>query len=1051
MAHQGNTQFDATPPNDKPDLKLVEGFDETPKSFKVPKFAKLLGGTALGLVVVAGLAGIAATQLIDQAHYKKIATEKIAEKTGYTVNWEGNIGLSLLPMPHVSVSNLSVANKDQMILSVKSASVDVALIPLLSQKIDIKNITVDTPVVTLLTNKSGQQTWMTDVLKKAEKTSDAVPSAADAKTEAPLDISVNQINITDGTFVWDDQSSATKKMVERVDVRLNAESLSGPFDLNGNMQVSGQTIDIKLTSGKIDGNGSQIPVQLAVDVPKSNINANFSGSVDIVPAPKASGDITIQVGDISDAAQTWTGNALSLPNGLGGKLNVAGKVVSSDKRMALDDMIFSLGNLSYKGGLSVSGYGEATPPVLAFSLTPTAKSDETSSPLVNLLSDLNISGKGSVADGKINIENATLNAQGNDLTLRGSIATKNDVRLDLNVSSRKMDLDGLQKKLSNNEAGSSKNSSSAAISEKPSKISGFSVPFSGHIAANLAQVIVGGKTYSNIAADITNGKSGFAISSLKATLPAATSVELSGTIADTQNLSGLNIKVDAKTADTEKLLNTFMTTPPSLPQTVGAASLEGHFVGSLDDMSFDTTAGMRGLSLSGKGSVRDVLAKPIISSLQFTAKHESFTEAVRIFSPSFEGGRSFAGPLSLAGQVKWSDKQYQISELKGALGPTTVGGDIVVNMSAKPDVSGTLTFGDIVLPTSSKAAANAASAASGGASSSGGAGGHWSREQIDMSFLKAFDADVKISARSITQNLWILGNANLDAKLKNGTLNIADLSANLFGGKAALNGTIRAGAGDSDPLSVDAKLSASNVNARSAMSAAMGASSDTISGTLTNMDVALNATGTSQATLVQTLSGNGALTGTDLIVKGVDAAQLAQAAKGSYKPLERAGSLFESFGNGQTEFSEFNSDFVIQSGIVNFTKIYFDGPKATLTSTGNVNLPQWSVDLKNSMTVKDTDLPPFDFTVRGPLDNPTKAGGSLINNYLQNKLQKNVNKFLENKLGKFLGAPAETTAPAAEAVDGVEAVPATETPAVNNKEKAAQEAVKALQGLFGKH
>jgi hypothetical protein len=241
--------------------------------------------------------------------------------------------------------------------------------------------------------------------------------------------------------------------------------------------------------------------------------------------------------------------------------------------------------------------------------------------------------------------------------------------------------------------------------------------------------------------------------------------------------------------------------------------------------------------------------------------------------------------------------------------------------------------------------------------------------------------------------------------------------------------------------------------------------------------------GVSPAALVQSLSGQGSLTGNNIIIKGVDAAKLAEAARGSFKPLERAGGLFTSFQEGSTRFDSLNAAFAITSGVVNFSEIKFDGVTSSIVSKGNLNLPRWTIDLTNTMTVKNTDIPPFDFKISGPLDNPLQTGGSIIENYLRDRAMKKVEKLIGNELEKHLGselggalggvlgipkkeqptapvtAPAETTepqpvAPAEPAPAPAGTAPATPEEAIGNIIKdpsniKTDDAVKALEGLFG--
>jgi hypothetical protein len=598
---------------------------------------------------------------------------------------------------------------------------------------------------------------------------------------------------------------------------------------------------------------------------------------------------------------------------------------------------------------------------------------------------------------------------------------------------------------------------------------GFAMPFSGRVRADVAKLTTGGKTYSDIKADITSNSGGLTIANAEVGLVPDTSVNVSGKIANTSNLSGLNLKVAAKTQDAEKLFSSLGVAMPELPRKVGAASMNGSFTGDLKNLGFSTVVSALQFNVKGEGSVGDPMGTPAISSLKFNIAHPNFNEAMKTFQPGFAGSTGFYGPLDVSGQLAWGADKVDVTSINGKLGQTTVSGNISAVTKPKTKVTGALDFGAIVFPSATNNGGTVAATSKAAAPAS--SGDRWSRDPIDSAWMKSFDADIAIKAKSITQNLWKLTDANLAFKLNDGTLTLDDISAGLFGGHASINGTVKSGAAAKDPLSINAKIKADNVDAKDLMSAATGKVSYTLTGTISKVDVAIDSTGASVANLVQTLGGNGTMNGKNIIVKGIDAAQLATAAKGSYKPLDRAGSLFQSFQDGQTEFTDFNSDFTIQSGIVNFSKIYFDGPKATLNTTGNVNLPKWTVDFKNSMTVKDTDIPPFDFTIKGSLDNPANSGGDIVNNYLQNKLEKKATKLLEGKLGGKLGAllgggsaatttdtPA-TDAPVTPSTDGVTSDPATSTPSADqgttapaetDKQKAAKEAVKALQGLFGK-
>lgn len=1015
----------------------VQGFDDVKKSFKVPKIIKLLGGTALGLVILAGVGGAVATQVIDQQKYKSLIVSKVEEASGYTIDWDGNIALGFMPLPHATVNNLSVKLGDAQILSIEKADVQVKLSSLLSQKIDVRSVTLNKPVVTLTTSKNGDALYLAKTEKADENT---VNETVSEGSKSPMEVMVNRVDITDGTFIIDNQQSGSKQQFDKLNISLHADGLSGPFDVTGNTEWSGQKVEVKATTGEINMTEGRYPVQAEIALPNVGAVLTFSGVVD-GNNKGAEGDITLDADNISSAVKSFTGSAPNLPKGLDGKGNLAGKLVYATNRMAMDDMTVTAGDVGFRGALSAEGLADGATPQLSFDLKPTSQAKNNADQLIRILSDLNITAKGTMDGNTIKISSAHIKTLGNDVSISGTATTGATPTVNLVINADKINLDNL-----NGGASATSSSSGAGTSAPSAKNMGFAVPFAGRVRADVNALTTGGQTYSNIKADVVSSGKSLTISNASLNSPQDASIAVSGKIGNTTDLSGLDLKVNAKTSDAEKLMAAYKVTPPNLPKKIGAASVDGTFSGDLQKLNFAATVSALKFNASGQGSVATPLETPQISSLAFKVKHPSFAEAIRTFQPGFDTSSSmYAGALDIAGNASWAGNTYTVKELSGDLGKISLTGNISATTQPKMNITGNLDFGNIIMPSATKSGGGAV-----GNSASSSSADRWSRETIDTAWMRSMDADLKIRAKSFQQDKWVFNNVNLAFRLKDGTLNLDDVSAGMFGGKAAINGVLKSGAGAKDPLSVSGNLTSSNVDAAGLMSAATGKVSHTISGNLSNVDVSVNAMGASPYALVQTLGGKGAIAGKNIIVQGIDAAQLADAARGSYKPLERAGSLFKSFQNGQTEFTDFNTDFAIQSGVVNFSKILFDGPKATLSSTGNVNLPAWTVDLKNSMVVKNTDIPPFDFAIRGPLDKPINSGGDVVNNYLRSKFEKKATDFIEKKLGgkldKFLGGGASGTTDTPTG-DDTDAAPTTQ-PSI--EQEAAKEAVKALQGLFGR-
>lgn len=1040
-----------------------------------PKWAKYLGGTALGLVLVIAGAGVVATKFIDQSAYKQIIVEKLEHSTGYKVDWRGDIAISLLPLPHATVHDLKLSNQGENFITVKDADIELELWPLLSKKINIENVTLSEPQIILTTHKDGRQGWMSASLSKKQSPENVnaadSKAAADSASAPGYDFSLNMLQIINGVLIWDDQSSSSLQKFEDVDITAKADSLHGPFDVNGGLVWNGRKIESKITTSTLDFKNSLYPVKIQMALPESNVIASYGGTIRMQQDKiAADGDINLTIDNLGKAVSGLSPDQSSpIPEELSGKTTLDGKLSYDSEKILLSNLRLENGNLSYLGNFSLAplsgtgagevvGAGQAAPEI-SFSLNSADKVPNDSSVLEKFLDDLSIEARGSLQNGTIQLRESRVLLDNNDLSLTGSIGlSQKDMQLSL--QSHQLDIDQILAKLGNKGDSASNGALGPSQSSDAPQSMGFALPFNGQIQADLAQVKYQGLSYQNIQSTlILNGQS-LKIDKFAAQLPQSAKISAQGSFGKTDDLSDLNLTFSLSAPDTESLAQAYHLTLPQLSRKIGPSSIKGTVSGSLKQLSFDLTTTLWGLSVSGIGSVANLLETPIINQIKFALSSPNFVQSVRLVQPEFTATSGFDGPFQLSGNAVWENNEYHLSDVQGLLGKTTLNGHLDVTTAPKLAVKGAVNLGRVVLSQNSGSSANSASgtkSAAKAASAQNTGSSKWSREAINVDWMRNFDAQLKIKAETIIYDLWTLNQANLDFALTNGTLTIADAGAGIFGGRVLLTGEVKSGAGAHDPLSVKADFKGENIAAGPLLSAALGKTKDIVSGNFRKADINLSATGISPAALVQTLNGAGSITGENIIVKGVDAAGLATAARGSFKPLERAGSLFGSFANGQTQFSTFESLFTAQNGVVNLSKILFDGDQASLNSTGTVNLPQWWIELNNSMTVKNTDIPPFDFTIKGPLDSPTQAGGAAIENYLRGKLQNKLDKVIDKQINKLLKLPAESSndganagtagATSGGATDGTVQPALPEEP--KPKDILKNEAAKALGNLLG--
>jgi len=241
----------------------------------------------------------------------------------------------------------------------------------------------------------------------------------------------------------------------------------------------------------------------------------------------------------------------------------------------------------------------------------------------------------------------------------------------------------------------------------------------------------------------------------------------------------------------------------------------------------------------------------------------------------------------------------------------------------------------------------------------------WSHEKIDLSFLKTFDGDFKLSAPRVQSGSFTFDNVQTTAKIVNGILEIPNLSAKTFGGTLSVK--FRASSQQGQPINL--KLSIDNANLRDIVP--KKGQYEIVKGKL-NLQADLNSSGSSQFQYIKNLSGSkNTLQVTNGTINGFDLQKLTN----QLAQVNNLGSVLKllnmAFEKGQTDFSRFDAVFAVSDGVARITRMEMVAQGATASATGKINLPAYSLNI--DAIIKLTELPkypPIGLHVFGALDAP---------------------------------------------------------------------------------
>ena len=238
----------------------------------------------------------------------------------------------------------------------------------------------------------------------------------------------------------------------------------------------------------------------------------------------------------------------------------------------------------------------------------------------------------------------------------------------------------------------------------------------------------------------------------------------------------------------------------------------------------------------------------------------------------------------------------------------------------------------------------------------------WNRQLFDLHALSATDLDMRLSAAKVTVGSTRLGKTALGANLRNGTLALSIGEAQIYDGIAQGSfGISRADA----VADVKAQFQLTDVDLQACASDLFGTSRLSGRG---NLNVSLEAKGSSPFGLAQSLDGTAVLTGHDGAISGFNIEQLLKRLE--RRPLSGGGN----FRSGKTPFDKLNVALNFNDGVAIVTDVRVEGPTARLTLTGTASVPARDYDLKGiaSLTEAASDARNFDlpFVVQGPWDDP---------------------------------------------------------------------------------
>lgn len=227
----------------------------------------------LGFVLIAvAAAALIAPHFVDWNSYRAEFEAYGRKVTGRDVTIVGPIEARLFPWPSLLLHKVKIANPEGMrranFLEAGRIDMGMSLAPLMSGRVEVDTIAIDSPVFAFERLASGAASWTIELNR-------SLPAMID-----PDRVSVSEISISNGIVFAGDHRREGLTRIDQLAGTLSAPSLSGPWRVQATASHAGSPFEISLTTGRLKpGEAARVGLRIAPVEEAAGVVFSFDGEV----------------------------------------------------------------------------------------------------------------------------------------------------------------------------------------------------------------------------------------------------------------------------------------------------------------------------------------------------------------------------------------------------------------------------------------------------------------------------------------------------------------------------------------------------------------------------------------------------------------------------------------------------------------------------------------------------------------------------------------------------------------------------------------------------
>lgn len=196
------------------------------------KIIIIAGISLLALLVLLTGAALIMNQFVNPNKFKGRISQFVYAKTGQVLVLNGDMHWSVFPWIGLKAEHLVYYNppsfSPKSFISAKEMDIKVKLMPLLTGKIEVGNITLNNATLNLIKNKNGQYNW-----QALSKSSDRKKTSTEAShSKAISNLTIGSLKIKKGKLNWYNEQTHTHTTIDALNISSKSMQLGSPFPIN---------------------------------------------------------------------------------------------------------------------------------------------------------------------------------------------------------------------------------------------------------------------------------------------------------------------------------------------------------------------------------------------------------------------------------------------------------------------------------------------------------------------------------------------------------------------------------------------------------------------------------------------------------------------------------------------------------------------------------------------------------------------------------------------------------------------------------------------------